>query len=115
METKEKRSDESKFEEKCCGTFRCEGQGVSEMMGQCCASEGEAGDCRSMMSKCMKGCRWFPLIPVILGIFLFVLGYCLDPRVTRVLWMAGATLAVLMGLFCLLMISKMKRVCCGPE
>jgi len=34
-----------------------------------------------------------------------------DGRITRILWMAAATLVVLMGIFGLLMIGKIKRIC----
>ena len=108
MKTEEKRSDEGKFEEKCCDTSCCEGQGFSEMAGQCCTSAGEGFDCRSMMGECMKGCRWFPLIPVVLGILLLLLGYYLDAEITRILWLIAAGFVILMGTFCLLMMSKMK-------
>lgn len=90
METKENRNNEKKAENKnpdisCCGM-----QGFGEMAGHCYASAGEGVDCRSMMGECMRGCRWFPLIPVILGILLLLLGYYLDAEITRILWMGAA-------------------------
>ncbi|MHC4395796.1 MAG: hypothetical protein ACYS1A_09085 [Planctomycetota bacterium] len=113
METKEKRNDEKGFAGKwpnmsCCGT-----QGGPEMMPDCCKNTGQADDPHSMMSKCMKGCRWFPLVPVILGIALLLLGYYLDAQITRILWMIAAGFIVLMGTFGILMMSKMKKICCG--
>ena len=110
MKTEEKRSDESKYEEKCCDTSFCEGQGFADKASQCCTSTGEGVDCRSKMGECMKGCRWLPLIPVVLGILLLLLGYYLNAEITRILWMVAAGFVILMGTFCLLMMSKMKRI-----
>ena len=110
MKTEEKRSEEGKFEEKCCDTTSCEGQGFTEKASQCCASTGEGVDCSSKMSECMKGCRWFPLIPVVLGILLLLLGYYLNAEITRILWMVVAGFVILMGTFCLLMMRKMKTM-----
>ena len=85
METKEKRNDE-----RTCADDSC-----------------------SAMSKCMRGCRWFPIIPVVLGMALFLLGYYLSPEITRILWMIIAGFVVLTGTFGLLMMSKMNKTCCG--
>ena len=109
MKTKEKRNDEKEFRGWpnmfCCGT-----EGSYETMADWCKGIGEDGNYRSMMSKCMKGCRWFPMFPVVIGIGLFLLGYFLNPEVTRVLWMIVAGFVILMGIFCLLMMSGMKRI-----
>ena len=64
------------------------------------------------MPDCMKRCRWFPIIPVILGITLLLLGYYLDAEITRILWMIAAAFVILMGTFALLMMGKMKKMCC---
>lgn len=109
METNENRTNDNETENKnpdisCCGV-----QGFAGMAGQCCVSAGEGVDCRSMMAECMKGCRWFPLIPVVLGILLLLLGYYLDAEVTRILWMGAAGFLILMGTFALLMMSRMTR------
>ncbi len=109
MKTEEKRNDEGKFEEKCCDTASCEGQGFAEMASQCCESVGEGVDCRSMMGKCMKGCKWFPLIPVVLGIFLLLLGYYLDAEITRILWIIASGFVVLLGTFGLVMMTMITR------
>lgn len=61
MKTEEKRSDEGKFEEKCCDTSCCEGEGFTEKASQCRGSGSAGVDCRSMMGECMKGCRWSKL------------------------------------------------------
>ena len=110
MENEEKRNDENKFAEKYCDTSCCGGQGMSEAMAECCEGMSGPGDCSSMMAECMKKCRWFPLIPVIFGIVLLLLGYYLDAEITRILWMIAAGLLILMGTFCLLMMSKMIRI-----
>ncbi len=116
MENEEKRNNENKFTGKCYDTSCCGGvHGFAEMAGQCCASTGEGVDCRSMMGECMKGCRWFPLIPVILGILLLLLGYYLDAEITRILWMIAAGFGILLGAFALVMIGRMKGMCCGSK
>ncbi|MHC4088331.1 MAG: hypothetical protein ACYSWZ_11540 [Planctomycetota bacterium] len=110
MKTEEKRSDKGKYEEKCCETSCFEGQGFAEKASRCCASTGEGVDCRSMMGECMKGCRWFPLIPVVFGILLLLLGFYLNAEITRILWMMVAGFVILMGTFGLLMMSKAKTM-----
>ena len=110
METKEKTNDEKEFtgwqNMSCCGT-----QDSPEMMPDCCKDIGKADDSCSIMSKCMKGCRWFPFVPVVLGIAFLMLGYFLNPEVTRILWMIAAGFVALMGIFGLVMMSKMKQIC----
>ena len=103
MGTKEKTSNENK----CCVTVE-DKQKMTEMMDKC--SEGMSGtdDCSSMMGECMKKCRWFPLVPVILGIVLLLLGYYLDVEVIRILWMVVAGLVILLGTFGLIMMNKIK-------
>ena len=101
----EKKSTEEKSKMSCCGI-----QDNNEMMPDCCKSI--ADDHCSTTNKCMKGCRWFPIIPVVLGVTLFLLAYFISPEITRILWMIAAGLAVLMGTFGLLMMSKMKKMCC---
>jgi hypothetical protein len=93
METKEKRSYE----------------------GKCCESASGAGDCCSVMGKCKKKCRWFPLFPVMIGILLLLLGYYLNAEVTRILWMIVSGLIVLLGTGGLIVMSKVKAMCCGLE
>lgn len=113
METKEKSNNEKKFRKEwpnmsCCGT-----QGSDTTMSDCCKTMWESDDRHSMMNKCMKGCRWFPLVPVTLGIALLLLGYYLDAEITRVLWMIAAGFVVLMGTFGLLMMNRMMKMCRG--
>ena len=92
----------------CCGT-----DGSRGAMPDCWRNTGETDDCRSMMSKCMTVCRWFPLIPVVLGTALLLLGYYLDAEMTRVLWMLAAGFVAAMGVLGLLAAGRMKKLCCG--
>jgi hypothetical protein len=112
MENEEKRNNEYKFAERCWHTSCFSGQGMPEAMAKCCEGMSGQGDSRSIMAGCMKMCRWFPLVPVILGIALFLLGYYLDPSITRILWMLVAGLVILMGASAFLMMSLSKRTCC---
>jgi len=70
-------------------------------------------DGRSMMGKGMKVCRWFPLIPVVFGIALLLLGYYLNAETTRVLWMVTAGSVALLGVLGFVMAGRMKNFCCG--
>ena len=110
MENEEKRNSEYKSAEKCCDTSFWSGPGMFEAMAGCCGGISKSGDSRSMMAGCMRMCRWFPLMPVILGILFLLLGYYLDAEITRILWMVAAGFLILMGTFCLLMMSKMIRI-----
>jgi len=112
MENEEKRNNENKFAEKCCDTSRWAGPGMPKAMAGCCGGMSGPGDSRSMMAGCMKMCRWFPLVPVILGVILLLLGYYLNAEVTRILWMIAAGLVILMGIFGFLMMGLSKRMCC---
>jgi hypothetical protein len=111
MGNEEKRNNENKFAERCWDTSCFGGQGMPGAMVKCCESMSGPGGSGSMMAGCMKMCRWFPLIPVIFGILLLLLGYYLDAEITRILWMVAAGFLILMGTFCLLMMSKMIRIC----
>jgi hypothetical protein len=109
METEERMNGEKKAEKEwpnmsCCGT-----QGSHGTIPDCCKSITEADDCRSMMSKCMKGYGWFPLVPVVFGIALLLLGYYLDAEITRILWMVAAGLVILMGTLGAVMMRAMIR------
>ncbi|MHC4559901.1 MAG: hypothetical protein ACYS80_21635 [Planctomycetota bacterium] len=107
METKENASNDDKF----CGTEENKWR-MPEMMAKCCEGMSGTDDCRSMMAECMKKCRWFPLIPVVLGILLLLLGYYLDAEITRILWMITAGFLILVGTFGFMMMSLGKRTCC---
>lgn len=62
---------------------------------------------KDMMQACMKGCRWCPLIPLILGIILFLLGYFLDAQTVRLLWLVFSCFPIVMGLMALVMMNTM--------
>lgn len=59
------------------------------------------------MMKCMKGARWFLLIPGVVIALAFLLGYFLEPDTVRVLWLIitgtllllGSTFYILMNLW----------------
>ena len=90
-------------------------QKMAEMMGKGCEGMSESSDCGSKMAECMKKCKWFPLIPVIFGVVLLLLGYYLDAETTRILWMIAAGFVIFLGIFGLVMIGRMKGMCCGSE
>lgn len=105
METKEEKNNDDKF----CGTVKDKWR-LTEMMNKCCENMSKNDDCSSMMTACMSKCKWFPLMAMIFGIALFFLGYYLNAEITRVLWMIAAGFLILMGTFCLLMMSRMIRL-----
>jgi hypothetical protein len=63
----------------------------------------------TMMKTCMRGFRWFPLIPITVGTALFLLGYFLDADVVRVLFLILAAMTVIMGIFAFFMMRTMMR------
>lgn len=76
----------------------------------------------SMMSECMKRCRWFVLFPVLLGIGAFAIGYYLNAESVRTLWLILAGTMVVMGvagMAMMMFMSKRRAVnsscCCGPQ
>ena len=111
MENKEKRNNENKSEEKDWGKSFFGWPSMPEAMAKCCEGMREPSNSRSMMDGCMKMCRWFPLIPVVLGIAFLLLGYYLDGEILRVLWMIFAGCAVLMGTFGLILMGAMRKAC----
>ena len=78
-------------------------------MAGCCGGPWAMGDRGSMMDRCMRMCRWFPLVPLILGTALLLLGYYLDASLARVLWMFMAGFVALMGFLGLLLAGRMCR------
>ena len=58
---------------------------------------GKTQGCQPMMGPCIKGCRWLLLAPVVIGIGLLLLGYYLDARVMRIVWMVLAGFPILLG------------------
>ncbi len=112
MENEEKRNNENKFAEKRFDTSCWNGPGMFEAMAGCCGGMSGSGDSRSMMTGCMKMCRWFPIVPVILGIVLLLLGYYLDASIIRILWMITAGFVAVLGTFGLILMGRMKKMCC---
>ncbi len=109
----EKRSNENELEKDCFNVSCCPTESVVGKTSQCCESIGRDWDCRSKMAECMKKCRWFPLIPVVIGVLFMLLGVYLDVEVTRVLWMIFAGLITFMGILGLGMMRAMKKACSG--
>ena len=108
MDNQEKHNEKKK-PESCCDAA-CSGQTTgSDTLPNCCEQSAGLGDCSGMMAGCMKKCRWFPLIPVAMGVLFMLLGYCLDVKVARVLWMILGGLVMLMGALGFIMMSAMKR------
>ncbi len=103
METKEKINNQNK----CCGSVE-DKQKMTEMMDKCCEGMSGTSDCGSMMEECMKKCKWIPLIPVIFGVVLLLMGYYLNAEVIRILWMTVAGLIILLGIVGLIMMNKIK-------
>jgi hypothetical protein len=115
METEEKRNDEKKTVE-AWPTMSCYGTDTGPWkMSDCCKSFFKTHDYSSMMDKCMRMCRWFPLVPVIFGISVLLLGYYLDASTARVLWMFVGGFITLMGVLGLILAGRMKRMCCGSK
>ena len=112
MENEEKRNNEYEFAEKCWDASCFGGWGMHKMMAKCCEGMSGPGDSRSIMAGCMKMCRWFPVIPVIFGIAFLLLGYYLDASIIRVLWMLFAGFVVVMGTFGLILMGRMRKMCC---
>ena len=113
MDNEKKQSNEQNRGESWWGTACCGPQDESGGSWNCCGGGGGARDCRSMMDRCMKGCRWLPLVPVAMGVLFLLVGYYVDAEVGRVLWMILAGLTILMGAFGFLMMRLMRRACAG--
>jgi hypothetical protein len=112
MANEEKRNNENKSAEKCCDTSIWGKQGMFEAMAGCCGGMSGSRGSRSMMAGCMNMCGWFPLVPVILGIAFLLLGYYLDASIIRVLWMISAGFVAVLGMFGLILMGRMKKMCC---
>jgi hypothetical protein len=66
---------------------------MQDAMHACCgAAKGE-----TPMAACMEHCRYFFVVPLVLGTILLLLGILLSPAVIVALWMIGASLVLLMG------------------
>ena len=49
------------------------------------------------MKKCLKGARWFLLIPGVIVTLAFLLGYVLEPTTIRILWLIITGSLVVLG------------------
>ena len=89
----------------CCGT---------EGWKACCSTDEESGEgsgwcgeeMPNFMGRCFSAFRFFPLFPVLIGVCFLALGYLLSPETVRVLWMVGAGMFVMMGLFGLIVVGR---------
>ena len=105
METKEKTNNDDKDYKTV--EFRWK---MPDMMEKCCGMMSENSNGSSMMTMCMNRCKWFPLMAVIFGIALLLLGCYLDAEVTGILLMIVAGSLILMGTFGFFMLSRMRRI-----
>jgi len=112
MDTNEKTNDKQEPSETFPPMFCC-GMQPPKGMPDCWKGMAASEDCCSMMSQGMKACRWFPLIPIIAGIGLFILGYYLNTEIARVFCMLAGGALALLGLMGLLMAGWMKKKCCS--
>ena len=64
---------------------------------------------KDMMRACMKGCRWCPLIPLVIGVVLFLLGYFLNADTVRILWLVFSCLPIVIGLVALVITNTMLK------
>ncbi len=75
--------------------------------------------CCSMMEKmqqCMGRCKLCPLLPIIMGVVLLLLGYALPAATVRIMWMVLSGLMILMGIICLAVTNLLKkRTCCEGD
>ena len=62
-----------------------------------------------MMRHCMQKFSWLPLIPLGLGVVLFLLGYLLSAEVVRILWLVLAAIPVILATLDLMMTSTMSH------
>lgn len=111
MEHENKKEKMCKMMEECCAGMSADDR--QEMMGMMMGAmgrEAKGGMMGMMMGHCMRAFRWLPLIPLILGVILFALGYFPSAEVVRVLWLVISGFIILMGLFGFIMVRAMGRV-----
>ena len=111
MNSQEKEERKIEPEESESQAQSCCQKNGAEDMSKCCENVNQegAGDMKAMMSKCrscMKGFRWFPSIPVVVGILLFLFGYFMNPEILRILWLIASGAVVLAGLIGLILMSR---------
>lgn len=92
---------EEKAEPVCCGISCCIPRGKDV--------RGEQTSMRNMMASCATCCRWFPLVPIVMGTIFLLLAYYLAPEVIRVLWIAVGATIVTMGLLGLVVVGRMAK------
>ncbi len=95
--------------EMCC----CGDQDFSETMANCCESMGQDDNGCSNMAEHTKKCRWFLLVPVVVGAGFFLSALFLDAEISRILWLIVSGLIILAGIFALIMMGRIKG-CCEP-
>lgn len=104
MNPEEEKTNQSECTPEECQPPCCSARDVAEKMAECCPENDETSSCCSMMAKCMSKCKWCPLIPVIVGVLLFIAGYFLSAEIVRVLWLIVSGLIILTGILCFVMI-----------
>ena len=67
------------------------------------------GTMGTMMRHCMRSFRWFPLIPLGIGVVFLLLGYFLSAEAVRVLWLILSTIPIILGVLGLILTSTMMR------
>lgn len=108
MDNNETGKNQNEFVEKPWEEFCCPSRGDLNRAKEDLTG-GRPGGCCSAMGKC----RWFPMMPVALGIIMLLLGFYLDASITRVLWMSVAGCVALLGVLGLILAGRMKKMCCG--
>ena len=59
----------------------------------------------AMMEACATHCRWCPVIPIVIGLALFLLGFFLEAETIHILWFALTIVPVIMGSVALIFIN----------
>ncbi len=61
---------------------------------------GGPGDMMGMMMKhCMRRFRWFPYMPLTIGVVLLLLGIILSAEAVKALWLIFASIPIVIGVF----------------
>ncbi len=110
MGKEDKRKMMCSMMEKCCADMSSDDK--KNMMGKMMSmmgGEGGAGMMGMMMKECMRGFKWFPLIPLTFGIIFFLIGYLLDAETVRIVWLLFSGLVFILGLFAFTMMRAMSK------
>ena len=78
---------------------------IMETMGD----DSMRGTMGTMMRQCMRSFRWFPLVPLGIGVVFFLLGYFLSAEAVRVLWLVLSTIPIILGVLGLFLTTAMMR------